>query len=345
MCRNCVQNEKDGSMKIFLYYLGKRGGGSLFTKEVIDLLSKDHHEITVIVSSRNTNLSTFYQQMSTSSITVSEINRPYLRLDVIYRLLKKFKMEGGSISLNTMMSHRDYCVWAILKVLNIRRWQVMHDPKRHKGDKYPLNMEISYRLRSAEKILVLSENVKSQLASRGYDSTLIFQYKYVLGHRISKPLEYGLVIGRQQQYQGVTRLKNILPAVSNRGVQWIIAGEQQSTDVDLGPQTLRINRWLEDFQVRQLISNARFVLLPYLEASQSGVLKMAQELGVFVIIPPVDGLVEFVSHGKNGFISVENHDESLIKAIKEVIDFDLGTSSNTFFLETKLSNISKLSKD
>jgi glycosyltransferase involved in cell wall biosynthesis len=325
--------------------MGKRGGGSVFTQEIVELLEQDNHEITAVISSRNSTLSTIFQQMNASQISIVEIKKPYLRLDLIYRLVKNFKTEGGSISLNTMISHRDYSFWLVLKVFKIQRWQVIHDHKHHKGDNYPLNVEVSYRLRSADRLLVLSENIKFQLASRGYESTLIFDYKYMLRDRRAKSSNYGLIIGRQQEYQGVARIKNILPEVSNNGIYWIVAGENQSTDEDLGPRSLRINRWLEDFQVRQLISNAKFVLLPYLEASQSGVLKIAQEAGVFVIIPPVDGLVEFVSHGMNGFISAENADESLIKAITEVINFQLGTSPKTYFLATQLSKFFILSKD
>ena len=51
-----------------------------------------------------------------------------------------------------------------------------------------------------------------------------------------------------------------------------------------------------------LFKHARCVVLPYIEASQSGVLSMAYHFGKSVIISDLDGLKEFVEVGKTGLV-------------------------------------------
>jgi glycosyltransferase involved in cell wall biosynthesis len=51
-----------------------------------------------------------------------------------------------------------------------------------------------------------------------------------------------------------------------------------------------------------LIQNALTVVLPYTEASQSGVLPIAYHFGVPVVTSNVPGLTEFVEDGETGLV-------------------------------------------
>ena len=51
-----------------------------------------------------------------------------------------------------------------------------------------------------------------------------------------------------------------------------------------------------------LFHHARSVVLPYIEATQSGVIPIAYKFGVPVIVSNVDGLTQFVDNEKTGFV-------------------------------------------
>jgi len=59
-------------------------------------------------------------------------------------------------------------------------------------------------------------------------------------------------------------------------------------------------------------------VLPYQEASQSGVLPIARHLGLPSLVTPVGGLLEQVEGGKSGFVADDSSAHGLAAAIKKV---------------------------
>ena len=63
-------------------------------------------------------------------------------------------------------------------------------------------------------------------------------------------------------------------------------------------------------------------MLPYVEASQSGVIAIAHSLSTPVVVTPVGGLMEQVIEGPNGLISEKVTPESLASAIDAALATD-----------------------
>ena len=59
--------------------------------------------------------------------------------------------------------------------------------------------------------------------------------------------------------------------------------------------------------------------MPYIEASQSGVIAIAHSLSTPVVVTPVGGLIDQISVGKNGLIARDTSPESLAESIDQAL--------------------------
>ena len=76
-----------------------------------------------------------------------------------------------------------------------------------------------------------------------------------------------------------------------------------------------INRFIQNDELATLIRNSLFVVCPYRDATQSGVIMSSFSLSKPVIATNVGGLAEMVRDGINGIIIPPNSVKSLTQAI------------------------------
>ena len=115
-----------------------------------------------------------------------------------------------------------------------------------------------------------------------------------------------LFFGRIDKYKGIERLLEAYSSYSGT-TPLVIAGSgeftpRESALLDSINNVYLINRYVSDEDLVWLFSNCRAVMLPYIEASQSGVLAMAYHFGKPVAVSNLPGLTEFVIEGKTGLI-------------------------------------------
>lgn len=151
---------------------------------------------------------------------------------------------------------------------------------------------------------------------------------------------YYLFFGRITKYKGIIRLLHAYQAITTEKPLLIIAGggELQPEEKSLianDNNVLLINRFIEDGEMLYLIINSLAVVLPYIEATQSGVLPIAYHFRVPVITSNVSGLVEFVENGVTGTIC--NDVEELTLALKRIRNKEyrncLGDGAYAFYQE------------
>jgi glycosyltransferase involved in cell wall biosynthesis len=80
-----------------------------------------------------------------------------------------------------------------------------------------------------------------------------------------------------------------------------------------------VNRLLSEQEVAQLLASATVVVLPYTDATQSGVLAAAYALGTPVVATTVGSFPEFVRDGVSGLLVPPNDPEALAGAIRRVL--------------------------
>ncbi len=121
---------------------------------------------------------------------------------------------------------------------------------------------------------------------------------------------YFLFFGRIDRYKNLSLLldayrdfpKKDRFALVVAGFGALSEGERSRIDA-LGGDVFLLNRFLSDGEMCDLFTHARAIVLPYLEASQSGVLSMGMYFGLPAIVSDLPGLTEFLSDGEpNGWV-------------------------------------------
>ena len=79
-----------------------------------------------------------------------------------------------------------------------------------------------------------------------------------------------------------------------------------------------LSRYITDGEMQWLFEHCKFVVLPYHEATQSGVLPISYKYGKPVIVSDIPGLRELVIKGKTGeiFFDTEDLKEKMLEMSK-----------------------------
>lgn len=136
-----------------------------------------------------------------------------------------------------------------------------------------------------------------------------------------------LFFGRIWPYKGLTYLLEAMPLVwqKNPQAKLIIAGGGERLE-QYHPQIYReqryeiLNRFIAPEEVCSLFQRSTAVILPYTEASHSGVAAIAYGLGTPIIASDVGGLSELVHHGQDGLLVEPRNPEALASAIIRLLD-------------------------
>ncbi|MBD2625708.1 glycosyltransferase family 4 protein [Trichormus variabilis] len=137
-----------------------------------------------------------------------------------------------------------------------------------------------------------------------------------------------LFFGRIWPYKGLKYLIEAMPLIAEQipEVKLIIAGRGENMDQyfphGYEPQRYEIiNRFITNEEVISLFERSAITVLPYIEASQSGVAVLAYGLGTPVVASNLGGLSEIVRHQQDGLLvpprDVNALAESIISLLKD----------------------------
>ncbi|MBI4232354.1 glycosyltransferase family 4 protein, partial [Candidatus Peregrinibacteria bacterium] len=232
--------------------------------------------------------------------------------------------------------------WYLFLLPSLRRYKLMvtqHDVQAHPGEYMRGKMSIlvhSILNRYADFIIVHGENLRNILIKKGFephkvkvipfgDNSLFLKWKKKNMHRKPGTL---LFFGRILYYKGldiflraVIHLKTLADCPPLRVV---IAGEGsldpyqewlQKLSKELKEELVIMNDYIPDNEIAPLFQQAEIVVLPYREASQSGVVHIAYTFKKPVIVTSVGSLPEVVEQEKTGIIIPPEDPVQLSKAM------------------------------
>lgn len=132
----------------------------------------------------------------------------------------------------------------------------------------------------------------------------------IVPQEMCNEIDYYLFFGRIDKYKGLSTLLLAYNDFSQSDILLVVAGSGQLTNyeqklAESNRKVILINRFIEDGEMNWLIRNARAVVLPYIEATQSGVIPIAYAYGVPVITSDTEGLTQTVEDGKTGIVCHE----------------------------------------
>ena len=183
-------------------------------------------------------------------------------------------------------------------------------------------------LQTADRFLVLSKVVEEGIRKlyphvKVFRSSLPIYDCYQTREQLTQPhaqQRLGLTgknvilfFGYIRQYKGLMNISEALPLIRNQvsNAHLLIVGEfydnpQPYLDtikrLDLGDNITIINEYVANEAVHLYFTAANLAVLPYNEATQSGILSIAYGFAKPVVITDVGGLAELVDEGKTGFI-------------------------------------------
>ena len=226
-------------------------------------------------------------------------------------------------------------LWFNFALPALRRYPLVvtiHDPQHHPGDsesrKTP-QWVMDLAAKRADRVVVHGKSlVKVARDEIGLPDHRIDVIPHIaLGTLEAKPTQAEddhnvLFFGRIWRYKGLDYLIMAEPQVSKHieDVRITIAGQGEDFDryrqMMINPERFEVyNSWISDDARDQLFQKAAVVVLPYVSATQSGVVPVAYSYGKPVVVTDVGALSETVDHGRTGLVVPPRNVQALAEAI------------------------------
>jgi len=137
-----------------------------------------------------------------------------------------------------------------------------------------------------------------------------------------------LFFGYVRKYKGLNVLIDAMPQIlrNHENTKLLIVGEfydspgryiEQIKNLNLENYVKIVQRFVPNEEVEKYYSAADIVVLPYLSATQSGVLNIAYGFQKPVIVTDVGGLAEDVIEGKTGYIVAPDSPRAITEAVEK----------------------------
>lgn len=164
-----------------------------------------------------------------------------------------------------------------------------------------------------------------------------------------------LFFGYIKQYKGLELLISSLPDVVNKieNVHLLIVGEVYGDakkyhdaidEIGMKKRVTFIDRFVKDEEIELFFKAADVLALPYLQATQSGVLQIAYDMELGAVATPVGSLAELVLDDKTGIMAKDVSKETFADAIVRYFELDQEKLIKNIEEENKKYNWEALAK-
>lgn len=328
---------------VLVWYWGRRGGGARYTLELTRALSASTDLALHVSFSRQCEIFSELASLrlpgwhidtylDAPSAAFRSLSLPAVR----HRFWDYVESHGIDVLVSTM-SH----LWNVPVLWRHRRRQVrfllaLHDALPHAGDDvWMRRWLLKQEVKETDGVVTLTEHVR-RLLCREHDYPAdrtwviphgIFSYAAArtTAARDGRSAFRVLFFGRILPYKGLDLLLAAVPLVrrAHPHVEFVIAGPG---DIDPYTPLLKVdgvrvdNRWILEDEIADYFLSSDLVVLPYREASQSGVIATAYAAGLPVVATPIGGLVEQVKHESSGLVAASTTPAALADAISRMIE-------------------------
>jgi glycosyltransferase involved in cell wall biosynthesis len=255
------------------------------------------------------------------------------------KIIKKMNEEKPDV-VHILDIHPWYMIyWLFLK--SKKKFVTINDPQQHSGDgnflmKFMIWIITKFLLTNADKIITLSKNQVPIIREMGYNQEVIAS-KLGNQHELSqknKDIKVTmdekniLFFGRIVEYKGLKYLLKALLKLKEEKVKFklTIAGPgdiaQYKKDINkLGPEYVKKDiREIYDEDITKYFKKSAFIVLPYTDATQTGIASIAYSFKKPLIVTKVGSLPEVVINNKTGIIIDPKNINQLAQAIKTMLE-------------------------
>jgi glycosyltransferase involved in cell wall biosynthesis len=333
-------------MRVLVWQWGRYGSGPRYALELSDALQAHCKVKTLLSMAKGSEMLAHPDQRAKVDLPIETYRG---KLDFIAKTLQigrqldaidvELRRTKPDIAINAMLSYWDVFFVRRLQQLGIPVVTIIHDATTHPGDNFPLVQSAQRRIVDAsDAVITLTDYVAGRLrAQPRWHATPLsiiphpcFEYGELQlvppsppAPAAKRPLRL-LLAGRIKAYKGLEVLSDALDHLPPGKVSVRIAGpsdngagmkamtQKHDVDLQLG--------WCTDAQFFANVDWADVLVLPYIEASQSGVIPLAYSRARPVIVTPVGGLPEQVAHQESGLIADNTSGRAVAAAIMRMIE-------------------------
>lgn len=325
-----TEDETDtvSKMRILVWHLGSSGAGPLFTQKITEGMSNlDRARIYVSYAS-NSNI----HFEKNHQIGIGPLIRTYKSKSGVFLGLPRLLLYSAALRKYIIREEIDlvispmFSIWQSIALKfalprSVKYIATVHDSVTHQGDEHWfLDWCVKVDRKRANAFVFLSETVRLNFATQNQMNLPILEtvhpvlYSSPSQINNQKRFNSGLSLktigffGYLKQYKGLDTFVEIVGELSNRGIEvnaeiWGKGLEETDQLVRSNPHISWNLGWVEDAEVPNILNRFDILVLPYLEATQSGVLSAAIALGIPVVATPVGGLVEQIESSGIGILS------------------------------------------
>jgi glycosyltransferase involved in cell wall biosynthesis len=263
------------------------------------------------------------------------LREPWRQIGMIYTLLKRIDQFNPDV----VHLQKGHLYFGLVLPYVRRKYPLVisiHDPRQHIGDESSQRtpqalMDFAYR--QAHRVIAHNEQMKEMIVKElGIAKTKIDVMPLIArgDPNAVQEIENGenliLFFGRIWAYKGLAHLIEAEPLITARvpDAKIVIAGQGEDLEpyrrMMVNPAHFVIyNDWISNEQRSDLFSRASVVVLPYIEATQSGVIPVAYTHAKPVIATSVGGLPTQVEDGHTGFLVPPGDVEALAERVVQLL--------------------------
>lgn len=332
---------------ILINYLGENGSGPVFTLEMAQGIAQNGHKVYAVVSDRLLNLSDWKKADFFEKLVVVPT---YASKKDFFLHLKKYTTDFSSQVAEQLKGITFDCVIrtfphsmlnATEKKLNIgKNITICHDPVTHSGEAFSAKIRNKMVMNKAEYVLVLTREFINQVNENYHipKEKVFYMPHGMMSQYRKKQQKEALVsfdpncinyvfFGRIEDYKGIPVLLRAFEALEKKydNVTLTIAGAGDVAKYQEQMNRIKhltlIDRYIEDEEVGTLYdSDSVVAVIPYVDATQSGVIPIALEYGNTIVATSTGGLMEQLDEGKIGLFAKAGDAEDLLRCMEKAMD-------------------------
>lgn len=324
--------------KILLIGLYSTEACPVFTLQACMGLKSKGHEVFVILPDDVVNRTDWIKSCDCNHLWFLHTKKNN-RLDKIYNVVNFFKVHNPfkKIIFDTtffMFYHR-WNTLILKRVKGNNNVLFLHDPVPHSDEK---KGRLKLQVKQSQKMshLVVLSKIYIETCKNVYkfdENNIIYMPHPLLGYNKDKLLvEYDdkypirfLFFGRITKYKGLNVLLSAFKKLSDQldTVCLDIVGGGDITpyaeDIKKSKNVNLVNNYINDLEIgKYFLKKNTICVLPYTDATQSGVITIAYEYGNAIIASNTGGLKEQLDNGKLGILCEPNDVESLYQTLYRV---------------------------